>query len=44
MKNRKEKNTLFVMLHYFPYEIIKKKKNNHNIYILAQLQYYVYYI
>lgn len=26
MKNRKEKNTLFMMLHYFPYEIIKKKK------------------
>lgn len=26
MKNRKEKNILFVMLRYFPYKIIKKKK------------------
>lgn len=28
MKNRKEKNILFVMLRYFPYRIIKKKEQS----------------
>lgn len=32
MKNRKE-NTLFVTLHYFPYEIIKKKKKEQSQYL-----------